>query len=43
MRTRAELLRELGRDAEARVALRRALGLTNNPAERTLIERRLAT
>jgi RNA polymerase sigma-70 factor (ECF subfamily) len=41
--TRAELLRELGRDAEARVALRRALGLTNNPAERTLIERRLAT
>jgi len=41
--TRAELLRELGRDAEARVALRRALSLTNNPAERTLIERRLAT
>jgi RNA polymerase sigma factor (sigma-70 family) len=41
--TRAELLRELGRDAEAQAALRRALTLTSNPAERTLIEGRLKT
>jgi predicted RNA polymerase sigma factor len=41
--TRAQLLRELGRDAEAQAALRRALTLTSNPAERTLIEGRLKT
>ena len=40
--TRAELLRELGRQAEARAADRRALELTENPAERVLLERRLA-
>jgi RNA polymerase sigma-70 factor (ECF subfamily) len=39
--TRAELLRDLGRDAEARVALARALELTANPAERALLQRRL--
>ena len=39
--TRAELLRDLGRDAESRVALARALELTANPAERTLLQRRL--
>ena len=41
--TRAELLRELGRETEARAALGRALSLTENPAERRLLERRLAT
>lgn len=41
--TRAELLRELGRDREAREALERALRLTQNPAERALLERRLAS
>ena len=40
--TRAELLRELGRGDEARAADRRALELTENPAERALLERRLA-
>ena len=40
--TRAELLRELGRAAEAREADRRALELTDNPAERALLERRIA-
>ncbi len=40
--TRAELLRRLGRTAEARDADRRALQLTENPAERELLERRLA-
>lgn len=40
--TRAELLRELGRPAEARQADERALGLTGNPAERALLEQRLA-
>jgi len=40
--TRAELLRDLGRDAEARRALIRALSLTENPAERALLEHRLA-
>ena len=40
--TRAELLRELGRPAEARRADERALGLTGNPAERALLEQRLA-
>ena len=40
--TRAELLRELGRAAEARVADTRALALTGNPAERALLEQRLS-
>src|SRR2546425_1775359 len=39
--TRAELLRDLGRDAESRAALTRALELTANPAERTLLQGRL--
>jgi len=39
--TRAELLRELGRAVEAHEALERALPLTQNPAERALLERRL--
>jgi len=39
--TRAELLRDLGRVAESRAALARALELTANPAERTLLQRRL--
>jgi RNA polymerase sigma-70 factor (ECF subfamily) len=38
---RADLLRRLGRAAEARLAYRRARALTDNPAERGLIERRL--
>ncbi len=41
--TRAELLRALGRDDEANAALRRALALATNPAERELLSRRLAT
>jgi RNA polymerase sigma-70 factor (ECF subfamily) len=40
--TRAELLRRLDRPAEAREADRRALELTRNPAERLLLEERLA-
>src|SRR5438309_4931095 len=40
--TRAELLRNLGRDDEARAALARALDLTSNPAERALLQRRLS-
>jgi len=40
--TRAELLRQLGRGAEARQADQRAIGLTANPAERALLEQRLA-
>jgi RNA polymerase sigma-70 factor, ECF subfamily len=40
--TRAELLRRLGRTAEARDAYRRALALTHEAAERRLLERRLA-
>ena len=40
--TRAQLLRELGRAEDARVADRRALELTENPAERTLLQRRLS-
>jgi RNA polymerase sigma factor (sigma-70 family) len=40
--TRAEFLRRLGRAYEARQADERALGLTANPAERTLLEQRLA-
>jgi RNA polymerase sigma-70 factor (ECF subfamily) len=38
---RGELLRRLGRGAEAREADRRALELTENPAERRLLEERL--
>jgi RNA polymerase sigma-70 factor (ECF subfamily) len=41
--TRAELLRALRRNAEAREADKRALALTENPAERALLERRLGT
>ncbi len=40
--TRAELLRRLGRTAEARDALDRALTLTDDAAERRLLERKLA-
>jgi RNA polymerase sigma-70 factor (ECF subfamily) len=40
--TRGELLRRLGRTAEARDAYRRALGLVHDDAERRLLERRLA-
>ncbi len=40
--TRAELLRALGRTADARTADERALELTENPAERALLQRRLA-
>ena len=40
--TRAELLRALGRSEEARAADRRALELTENPAERALLAARLA-
>ena len=40
--TRGELLRRLGRDGEARDALRRALALTEDPAERRFLERRIA-
>jgi len=40
--TRAQLLRELGRPAEARRADEQALGLTANPAERALLEQRLS-
>jgi RNA polymerase sigma factor (sigma-70 family) len=40
--TRAELLRDLGRLDEARRADERALRLTGNPAERALLEQRLA-
>ncbi len=39
--TRAELLRDLGRLGEARAALNRALNLTENPAERALLQRRM--
>jgi RNA polymerase sigma-70 factor (ECF subfamily) len=39
---RAELLRRLGRAASAREADRRALELTDNPAERRLLRERLA-
>jgi RNA polymerase sigma-70 factor (ECF subfamily) len=38
---RAELLRRLGRDAEARESDARALTLTDNPAERRLLQQRL--
>jgi RNA polymerase sigma-70 factor (ECF subfamily) len=40
---RADLLRRLGRDNEARAAYERALELTGNPVERRFIERRLAS
>ncbi len=40
--TRAELLRRLGRTAEARAAYGRALALVHDDAERRLLERRLA-
>ena len=39
--TRGELLRRLGRTAEARDAFRRALALVDDEAERRLLERRL--
>jgi RNA polymerase sigma-70 factor, ECF subfamily len=39
--TRADLLRQLGRDEEAGVAYRRARELASNPAERAFLERRL--
>ena len=39
--TRAALLRDLGRPDEAREADRRALGLTENPAERALLTERI--
>jgi RNA polymerase sigma-70 factor (ECF subfamily) len=41
--TRAELLRDVGRADEARDADRRALELTDNPAERALLEDRIAS
>ncbi|WP_354697499.1 hypothetical protein DSM112329_03130 [Paraconexibacter sp. AEG42_29] len=40
--TRGELLRRLGRDAEARAALERALELATDEAEQRLLQRRLA-
>ncbi|HMJ95875.1 MAG TPA: RNA polymerase sigma factor [Thermoleophilaceae bacterium] len=40
--TRGELLRRLGRTADAREAYGRALGLAHDDAERRLLERRLA-
>jgi RNA polymerase sigma-70 factor, ECF subfamily len=40
--TRAELLRRLGRNEEARDAYRRALTLTRAEPERRFLERRLA-
>jgi RNA polymerase sigma-70 factor, ECF subfamily len=40
--TRGELLRRLGRTAEARAAYERALALVHGDAERRLLERRLA-
>jgi len=39
--TRAELLRALGRTAEAREADLRAIALTANPAERALLQERI--
>ncbi|WP_280423614.1 RNA polymerase sigma factor [Nocardia carnea] len=39
--TRAQLLRELGREDEAAAADRQALALTRNPAEQALLEHRL--
>ena len=39
--TRAEMLRELGRPQQARLANQRALELTTNPAQRKLLEQRI--
>jgi predicted RNA polymerase sigma factor len=39
--TRAELLRDLGHAGQARAADQRALTLTANPAERSLLRQRL--
>jgi RNA polymerase sigma-70 factor (ECF subfamily) len=39
--TRAELLRDLGQAGQARAADQRALALTANPAERSLLRQRL--
>ena len=39
---RADLLRRLGRDAEAVASYRRALELTANPVERSFLQRRIA-
>ncbi|TMG29600.1 MAG: RNA polymerase sigma factor [Chloroflexi bacterium] len=39
--TRAQLLRELGRESEVPAALNRALELTENPAERALLRQRI--
>ena len=39
--TRAELLRDLGHTDQARAADQRALTLTANPAERSLLRQRL--
>ena len=39
---RADLLRRLGRNAEARDAYRRALGLATSPVVRAFLERRRA-
>jgi RNA polymerase sigma-70 factor (ECF subfamily) len=41
--TRAELLRRIGRDAQARDGYRRALELVDDDTERRHLERRLAT
>ena len=41
--TRAELLRQVGRPEDARAADRRALALTDNPAERALLEKRIGS
>ena len=40
--TRAELLRDLGRADEARIADKQALERTDNPIEQAILERRLA-
>jgi RNA polymerase sigma-70 factor (ECF subfamily) len=39
--TRADLLRRLGREEEARLAYERAIELASNPTERAFLERRL--
>jgi RNA polymerase sigma factor (sigma-70 family) len=41
--TCADLLRELGRDDEARTADRRALALTANPAEQAVLQQRISS
>jgi RNA polymerase sigma-70 factor (ECF subfamily) len=41
--TRAELLFEIGRRAQSRAAELRAIELTSNRAERSLLERRIAS